>query len=125
MADAPPAALAWGLLTASAVCDAVGLVLVGGGLGPDGPAWSARLAAALGSIRGLVGLGLFLVAPVLFAGAVSRLPMTVAWPAQVGLNLLVVTAAAVGVMGEGLTPARGVGLLCLGAGVWLLPAGRR
>jgi len=66
------------------------------------------------------GLIFFFIAPFLFAVALSRLEITAAYPAQIGLNFLFLFVLALLVLGEQFTLMKGAGIFLVALGVYFL-----
>lgn len=66
------------------------------------------------------GVILFFIAPFLFAVALSRMEIAVAYPAQVGLNFLFLILLAVIFLGEEFTFYKILGIIFVLVGVYLL-----
>ncbi len=71
----------------------------------------------------VIGLVLFFVSPFLFAVALSRMEITVAFPVQLGLNFLLVLLLAVLFLGEHLTAVKLFGIAAIVLGIILLNRG--
>jgi len=102
--------LSWGMLVMSVVFNAVGVFIIKLKLNELGP-------VKVDSIKGvstyflslfrsgivIAGAFLFAVAPLLFAVALSRMEISVAYPVQVVLNFVLLLLLAVLFLGENLT----------------------
>jgi len=66
------------------------------------------------------GVFLFFIAPFLFAIALSRMEITIAYPAQIGLNFIILIILALLFLGEQFDLYKGVGILLILAGILVL-----
>lgn len=119
--------MAWTLLVGSVAFNAGGVFLLKRRMNDLGAIRISSAAAVWGygvemarAPSVWVGLVLFFLAPFLFAVALSRMEITVAYPAQVGLNFLVLYVLAVVSLGESLTVPKVLAALLVLAGVCLL-----
>ncbi len=119
--------MSWGMLLASIVMNSLGAFAIKykmnqlGSLGLDSFSGGLRyLGQLFSSPAGLIGGVLFVLAPFVFAVALSRMEASVAFPIQAGLNFLILVGLAVLFLGEGLTPAKGLGLVLIVAGVYFV-----
>lgn len=58
----------------------------------------------------ILGLIFFVAAPFFLAVAVSRMELSIAYPIQVGLNIIMVIALSLIYLGENLTIEKGIGI---------------
>lgn len=87
---------------------------------------SLKFASLGGFPLGAVLTGLCIAGSyVLLAQAFKRIPVAVAFAVWEAAGLALVTLLGVLLLGEALTPLRGLALLGLGAGAWLLHRGTR
>lgn len=100
-------ALSWGMLALSVVFNAFGVFVIKWRLNELGAikmeSWSTILSYFVLLIKSpwaMIGVFLFFVAPFLFAVALSRMEVTVAYPAQVGLNFVIIILLALVLLGE-------------------------
>jgi len=68
----------------------------------------------------IVGLVLFFLAPFIFAIALSRMEIVVAYPAQIGLNFLILVLLAIVFLGEHITSVKIIGTVLILSGVYFL-----
>ncbi len=68
----------------------------------------------------VVGVILFFAAPFLFAIALSRMPISIAYPAQLGLNFLILILLGLIFLGESLTIYKVLGMMLVLAGIYFL-----
>lgn len=122
--------LSWGMLAVSVVCNALGVFIIKLRLNQLGPFPTDSLKVALGysflfiqSLVVIVGVAIFFLAPFIFAVALSRMEMTIAYPAQLGLNFLIVLLLAVLFLGEQLTAVKLLGIAAIFVGIVLLYRG--
>jgi multidrug transporter EmrE-like cation transporter len=115
------------MLFLSVVCNAGGVFIVKKKLNEMGAIDMGSLKAFLGYLSAMgqsplviAGVGLFFIAPFLFAIALSRLDMTVAYPAQVGLNFLLLLLLAILFLGEAVTAHRLIGVALVLASICFL-----
>jgi multidrug transporter EmrE-like cation transporter len=123
--------LAWYLLLVSVVFDATGIFAIKLTLNRLGqiPVGSLSALAAyfidlLGQPVLILGGVLFILAPFVFAAALSRMEVTTAYPVQVGLNFGLLVTLAVIFLGERLTVFKSLGLALLVVSVLLLFGGQ-
>ena len=117
----------WGMLVVSVFFNVYGIFVIKMRFNEQGP-------IQLDSVRSVVhyffilmksplvvsGLVLFFVAPFLFAVALSRMQISVAYPAQIGLNFLFLIILAMLFLGEHLTVPKAVGIILIFAGIYFL-----
>jgi multidrug transporter EmrE-like cation transporter len=119
--------LSWGMLTLSVIFNAFGVFVIKLKLNELGP-------IKVDSIRGtidyfflllksplvVVGVVLFFLAPFLFAIALSRMEIAVAYPVQIGLNFIILLLLALFVLGEQLTIYKSVAITLVLIGTIML-----
>jgi multidrug transporter EmrE-like cation transporter len=119
--------LSWGVLVASVLMNAYGAFIIKLRLNELGAFQMTTLKNAsiyffdlfktpLAFTAGV----LFAVSPFLFAIALSRMEITVAYPVQIGLNFVIVVLLALFFLGEQLTLIKCLGILFVFMGVFLL-----
>jgi multidrug transporter EmrE-like cation transporter len=120
-------ALGWGTLVLSVAFNAFGVFVVKWRLNELGTLPLNSFKDALGyswlllkSPLVVPGLVLFLVAPFLFAVALSRMEISVAYPAQLGLNLVVLLLFGCFLLREQMTLFKIIGILCVLLGVYFM-----
>lgn len=74
--------------------------------------------AFLNSAGALTGVILFVLAPFLFAVAVSRMEISIAYPVQVGLNFMCIVLLALLFLGEPLTLHKTIGMILVLASIY-------
>ncbi|MFH1360505.1 MAG: EamA family transporter [Candidatus Omnitrophota bacterium] len=119
--------LTWGMLILSVLCNAGGVFIIKWRLNEMGAIKCDSLRSVFAYfllfIRSplvILGLVLFFAAPFLFAIALSRMDITVAYPAQVGLNFLILIILAVFVLGEQMTSLKFIGIILVVLGIYFL-----
>lgn len=119
--------LSWGMLILSVFFNAYGVFVIKLRLNEMGPFKWETFRAALGYFIFLLksplvvsGILLFFLAPFLFAIALSRMEIVVAYPAQIGLNFLILILLALIFLGEQLTFYKVAGIVLIFAGIYLL-----
>lgn len=117
----------WGLLIVSVLLESASSVVLKHGVDGYVSMNNGRLSEAINIFRYILdtpwlimGIITFLGGPWFFAIALSRMEISVAYPAQVGLNLLVLTAAAVVFLGEPFDLRHGSAVLFITIGCVLL-----
>ena len=119
--------LSWGLLVLSAAANAYGAFVIKLGLNRQGPLPLDSFGQAalyflrlLRSPLVLSGLALFFLAPLIFAAALSRMEVSVAQPAQVGMNFVFLMLCAAYFLRERITPRKAAGVAMVAAALFLL-----
>ena len=119
--------LSWGLLILSVLFNVYGVFVIKLKMNSLGAVKFDSLRTAFGYFFLLLksplvagGLVLFFVAPFLFAMALSRMEMTVAYPVQVGLNFLLLIILAYLVLGEQLGGLKLLGIILIAIGIVFL-----
>ncbi len=119
--------MSWGMLLASIVMNSLGAFAIKfkmnqlGSLGVDSLSGALRyLFNLFSSPAGFIGGVLFVLAPFVFAVALSRMEASVAFPIQAGLNFVILVGLAVIFLGESLTTGKSLGLLLILAGVFFV-----
>lgn len=122
---------AWFLVAVSALLNAAGALLakqalVAAGEAPVGGlrpfwTWTLRLVRTL---HAWAGAALLVAAPVVYSFSLRRLEVSLAWPALVAGNLLLVEALAATVLHERVGTRRLTGCVVVVAGICLLAAPR-
>lgn len=119
--------LSWGLLVLSVLFNVYGIFVIKARINELGPVGVQSLKSIIGYFLLLLksplvfsGVILFFIAPFLFAVALSRMDIVVAYPAQIGLNFLILMGLAVILLGESLTFARIIGSCLVIAGIIFL-----
>lgn len=117
----------WGMLILSVVFNAVGVFVIKMRLNELGAITFESVtrvfqyfALMLKSPLVVGGIVLFFLAPFLFAVALSRMEIVVAYPAQIGLNFLILVVLAVLFLGEQVTLLKIIGTVLIFAGVYFL-----
>lgn len=119
--------MSWGVLIVSVLFNAFGAFIVKAKLNELGP---IKLDSFKGTAEYIllmikdpivfIGVVLFFLAPFLFAVALSRMDIIIAYPAQIGLNFLIVVLLAVFYLGETMNVSTIMGILLVLSGVMLL-----
>ena len=119
--------LSWGMLVASVLCNVFGVFIIKGKINALGAikfeSWRLVIGyfgALLQSPIVIVGVILFFLAPFLFAIALSRMDIVVAYPAQVALNFVILVVLAFVFLGEKITLYRLLGIICTLVGIYFL-----
>ena len=115
--------LSWGMLVLSVVFNASGVFLIKSQLNALGEIQLSSFQMVfhyiiefLKSPVTCVGLVMFGLAPFFFAVAISRMEISIAYPAQVGLNFVIIVALGFLFLGEPLTMQKFIGIgLVLGS----------
>jgi len=117
----------WGMLILSVVFNALGVFVIKMRLNDLGAVTMESFAKTvqyfllmLKAPLVIIGVILFFLAPFLFAIALSRMEIVVAYPAQIGLNFLILVVLAVVFLGEQVTLVKVLGTVLILAGVFLL-----
>ena len=117
----------WGMLILSVIFNALGVFIIKLRLNELGVIKMDTLKTVFGyffimmkSPLVIVGLVLFFLAPFIFAIALSRMEIVVAYPAQIGLNFLILVLLAVVFLGEQITSVKVIGTVLVLAGVYVL-----
>jgi len=119
--------LSWGMLVLSVIFNALGVFIIKLRLNEMGVIKVDSLKTVFSYFfimmkapLVVVGLILFFLAPFLFAIALSRMEIVVAYPAQIGLNFLILILLAVLFLGEQITFLKVIGTVLVLAGVYFL-----
>jgi len=119
--------LSWGMLVLSIFFNVYGVFVIKLKINKLGPIPLDTVSMGLNYFFVLLksplvisGVILFFIAPFLFAVALSRMEIAVAYPAQVGLNFLFLILLAVIFLGEEFTFYKILGIIFVLAGVYLL-----
>jgi len=119
--------LSWGLLILSVIFNALGVFIIKLRLNELGAVKVDMLRSVFSyffvmikSPLVIVGLILFFFAPFLFAIALSRMEIVVAYPAQIGLNFIILVILAILFLGEQITILKVIGTGFILIGVCLL-----
>ena len=107
---------AWLMLVLSILCNVVGNLLV-------------KQFSATSEVRGLwdylalpfvLGIAAFGVGVIFYGRALKEIPITLAYPIQVGACILIIALFAVAVFGERLGASDAIGIALIGTGIALL-----
>ncbi|MDO8580082.1 MAG: EamA family transporter [Candidatus Omnitrophota bacterium] len=119
--------LSWGMLILSVLCNVFGVFVIKEKINMLGAIKfeSFRVVisyfwALLQSPLVIVGVILFFLAPFLFAIALSRMDIIVAYPAQIALNFVILIVFALIFLGEKITFYRLLGIMCTFIGIYFL-----
>ena len=119
--------LGWGLLVISVCFNALGAIVIKWKLNEIGKIEfeSFRKIMDYGLIflkspLVVISVILFFASPFLFGVALSRLPLLIAYPVQIGLNFLLVLLFSVFFLSESITPVKLAGILFIMVGVIML-----
>ncbi|MBI5523542.1 MAG: EamA family transporter [Desulfarculus sp.] len=119
--------LSWGVLVLSALANAYGAFVIKLGLNRQGPLPTGSVGGVILYFLGLLksplvisGVASFFLAPVLFSAALSRMEVSVAQPAMVGMNFAFLMVCAALFLGERITPRKLVGVAMVVAALFLL-----
>ena len=119
--------LSWGMLVLSIFFNVYGVFVIKLKINKLGPIPLDTVSMGLNYFFVLLksplvisGVILFFIAPFLFAVALSRMEIAVAYPAQVGLNFLFLILLAVIFLGEEFTFYKILGIIFVLAGVYLV-----
>lgn len=119
--------LSWGMLVVSVVFNALGASVIKWKLNEVGKiefhSFQKLIEYALIFLRSpvvVISVLLFFASPFLFAVALSRLPLTMAYPVQIGLNFLLVLAVSVLFLNEKVSVVQWVGIGLIMCGVIIL-----
>lgn len=119
--------LSWGMLLVSVMFNAIGVFIIKLKLNELGVIKADSLRTVftyffvmLKSPFVVFGLVLFIIAPFLFVIALSRMEIVVAYPAQIGLNFLIVVLLAIAFLGEQMTSLKVVGSVLIFVGIYFL-----
>ncbi|MBF0522813.1 MAG: EamA family transporter [Candidatus Omnitrophica bacterium] len=122
--------LSWGLLVISVVFNVYGVFVIKLKLNELGPVKTESFKAVfsyfcllLKSPLVLSGVVVFFLAPFLFAMALSRMQIAIAYPVQIGLNFILLILLAVIFLGEHLTLYKILGMILIFSGVYFLNKG--
>jgi multidrug transporter EmrE-like cation transporter len=117
----------WGLLILSVFFNVYGIFVIKLKLNQYGiirlDSWKHFIEYFLVLIRSplvISGVILFFLAPFLFAIALSRMEIVVAYPAQLGLNFVFLVVLALLILGESLTVHKTIGMVLVLAGIYFL-----
>lgn len=119
--------MSWGMLVLSVVMNAYGAFIIKMRLNQLGAFQMTTLKNAFvyffdlfKTPLALTAAVLFTASPFLFAIALSRMPITLAYPVQIGLNFVIVVLLALIFLGEQLTWVKCLGILLVFVGIFLL-----
>jgi len=119
--------LSWGLLVLSVCFNALGAIVIKSKLNEFGPfkldSITSIAEVLFYFLRSPLVIGstiLFFSSPFLFAAALSRLPITLAYPVQIALNFLLVLSVAVFWMNEKLSVLQAIGVLLILVGILMI-----
>lgn len=119
--------LSWGVLVLSALANAFGAFVIKLGLNRQGPLPTQSLGGVvlyflrlLKSPLVVAGVASFFLAPVLFSAALSRMEVSVAQPAMVGMNFAFLMLCAALFLKEDVTPKKLLGVAMVVAALFLL-----
>lgn len=119
--------LGWGMLVLSVIFNALGVFAIKWRLNQLGPinfeSFQSTLSyffLLLQSPFVLAGVVLFFLAPFLFTVSLSRMEISIAYPAQIGLNFFLVLILAILFLGEQMTFTKLIGIMCVLAGIYFL-----
>ncbi len=119
--------LSWGMLLLSVCFNAIGAIVIKAKMNEVGQIELHSLRkiftyglALLKSPIVVISLILFFSAPFIFAVALSRLPISLAYPVQVGLNFLLVLILSVFFLSESITVIKLAGIFLITVGVIIL-----
>ena len=117
--------LSWGMLCIGVIFNVIGVFVIKMKLNELGPmkvdsfkAILSYLVVMCKSPVVIVGVTLFFLAPFVLAVALSRMEISIAYPAQVGLNFLILFILAVLFLGETLTIHKIIGALLVLASIY-------
>ncbi len=119
--------MSWGLLVISVCFNALGAIVIKWKLNEIGKIEleSFRKVMDYGMIflkspLVVISIFLFFSSPFLFGVALSRLPMLIAYPVQIGLNFLLVLLFSIFFLSESITPVKLAGIFFIMIGVIML-----
>jgi multidrug transporter EmrE-like cation transporter len=119
--------LSWGMLVISVVFNALGVFIIKMRINVLGPIKIESLREIMSyflmlckSPIVLSGLLMFSLAPFLFAIALSRMEITIAYPVQIGLNFVILFVLAVLFLGETLTIHKMIGTVLVLISIYFL-----
>lgn len=119
--------LSWGMLLASVCFNALGAIVIKSKMNEVGKielqSFRETLDYGLVFLKSpvvVISLILFFSAPFLFAVALSRLPLSIAYPVQVGLNFLLVLLLSFFFLSESMTAVKLGGIFLIMVGVIML-----
>lgn len=119
--------LSWGMLIVSVIFNALGVFIIKLRLNELGVIKAESIQSVFSYFLEMMkspllifGLVLFFVAPFLFTVALSRMEIVVAYPAQIGLNFVILILLAVVLLGEQVTFLKGLGTALVLIGVYFL-----
>lgn len=119
--------LSWGMLILSVIFNAYGVFVIKLRLNELGEipfnsikTTSGYFLVLLKSPLVIGGILLFFIAPFLFAVALSRMEITIAYPAQIGLNFVILILLALFLLGEQMTLYKIVGIISILVGIYFL-----
>lgn len=122
--------LTWGILIISAAANAFGAFVIKMNLNAAGPAPVTRPLAMIGYFFSLLrsplvvfGVLLFFASPFLYSIALSRMEVSIAQPAFVGLNFSLLVICATTILRESWTWRKGLGMVLVVAGLACLHYG--
>ena len=119
--------LSWGMLVLSVLFNVCGVFVIKERINTLGPVnvqafkeVSGYFILLLKSPLVVGGTALFFISPFLFAIALSRMEISVAYPAQIGLNFLILIALACMFLGEQLSMFKILGMAFVFIGIFFL-----
>jgi len=119
--------MSWGMLIISVLFNALGVFFIKARINVLGEIPCNSIKALFSYFFELakspfadLGLILFALAPFLFAIALSRMEIVVAYPVQIGLNFLILLILALLFLGETITLYKALGIICIIAGILFL-----
>ena len=119
--------LSWGMLVVSVVFNAAGVFAIKMKLNELGAIKFDSLKIVINYFLAmckspfvLLGLLLFFLAPFIFTVALSRMQISVAYPAQVGLNFAILVILAILFLGESLTVYKIIGIALVFLSIYFL-----
>jgi multidrug transporter EmrE-like cation transporter len=119
--------LSWGTLVLSVIFNVFGVFVIKLKMNELGPvsvnspkAFTSYFLLLLSSKILVTGVILFFISPFIFAVALSRMELTVAYPVQILLNLLFLAILAVMFLGEGLTITKIAAMILAFVSIYLL-----
>ena len=119
--------LSWGMMILSVLFNVFGIFVIKTKLNECGPIQIDSFKKILEYFLLLIksplvvfGAVLFFAAPFLFTVALSRMPLSVAYPAQLGLNFLILILLGLIFLGESLTIYKVIGMALVLAGIYFL-----
>lgn len=116
--------LSWGMLVLSVAFNAVGAFIIKMRLNELGPMKMESIRSTVSYCLNVLqsplvvfGVVIFFLAPFVFAVALSRMEISIAYPAQVGLNFIFVLLLALLFLGEQMTLLKIIGITAVLIGV--------